>query len=395
MAYIGSNYSYRQLLHQKRHSLKRWRNNVMRAASTYSQQFALRQKSYENRHTTKRKTGKLDIKRLHAYRTSEDLFKNKSILPKGKNHMVTILIDASGSMTSMNKSRPMSHCMFNAAALGYFMYNAKIPFQIYTYTSGMGNKPSLINLFSEETKSVTKALEMMFLIAEEFDISGYLNNSKSVGGANLFAGTPIATSTALAHYTIRQRMRKYKPQNNIFMLMSDGGSNDIAEGPVVSFPKLNAVYPYIEEDAKSGFRYRDPVTHSILKQMQKEGIHTIFLGYIGNGVASLVNNQLTYKGEYNEAEAKEFAKWKTTVPHTNKSGIISVKDLGHYSSAVLVPSNYYQGRAGDNAKGSFKFDTSSYTADGVAKSFEDAASSKQSEMAMAKIICEEICKVYT
>lgn len=84
--------------------------------------FALTQK-------TLKKTGIIDIGRLYAYKTSDNIFKKKTILPKGKNHGIVLGIDNSASMRSV-----FHEVLANAAAIAHFCNRAKVKLKCFTFT---------------------------------------------------------------------------------------------------------------------------------------------------------------------------------------------------------------------------------------------------------------------
>ena len=97
-------------------------NELYSEYTRHKNAFALTQK-------TLKKTGIIDIGRLYAYKTSDNIFKKKTILPKGKNHGIVLGIDNSASM------RPVFHeVLANAAAIAHFCNRAKVKLKCFTFT---------------------------------------------------------------------------------------------------------------------------------------------------------------------------------------------------------------------------------------------------------------------
>lgn len=93
--------------------------------------FNRKKSAWQLRHRKNRNIGSIDVSKLYAYRTSDDIFKKKSWLPNGKNHGVVVLIDMSSSMFA---SLPM--CLINALALVEFCKRNKIECEVLTFTKG-------------------------------------------------------------------------------------------------------------------------------------------------------------------------------------------------------------------------------------------------------------------
>jgi hypothetical protein len=77
------------------------------------------------------KTGDLDEDRLWSYKTSDNLFKQITNIPEGKNHGFILYLDMSGSMF-----RNMPGTIDQLLNLTMFARKANIPFEVYGFTSG-------------------------------------------------------------------------------------------------------------------------------------------------------------------------------------------------------------------------------------------------------------------
>lgn len=76
------------------------------------------------------KTGDLDDKRLWSYKTSDNLFKQITTIPEGKNHGMIMYLDMSGSMYSN-----MRGTIEQLIRLSMFSRKVNIPFEVYGFTS--------------------------------------------------------------------------------------------------------------------------------------------------------------------------------------------------------------------------------------------------------------------
>ena len=76
------------------------------------------------------KTGDLDDKRLWSYKTSDNLFKQITTIPEGKNHGMIMYLDMSGSMYPN-----MRGTIEQLIRLSMFARKVNIPFEVYGFTS--------------------------------------------------------------------------------------------------------------------------------------------------------------------------------------------------------------------------------------------------------------------
>jgi hypothetical protein len=86
------------------------------------------------------KTGDLNEDRLWAYKTSEDLFKQVTSIPEGKNHGFVMYLDMSGSMF-----RNMSDTISQLINLTMFARKINVPFEVYGFTSQYGYGGAKVN----------------------------------------------------------------------------------------------------------------------------------------------------------------------------------------------------------------------------------------------------------
>ena len=94
-------------------------------------QFERRKAADEIRRERPKQTGMLNLDRLHQYRTHDDIFLSKIIKQDGKNHGIFFMIDFSGSMANV-----LGDCILQVLQLVWFCEKAKIPFEVYGFTSG-------------------------------------------------------------------------------------------------------------------------------------------------------------------------------------------------------------------------------------------------------------------
>ncbi len=98
-------------------------NELYSEYSRHKNAYALTQK-------TSKKTGTLDPSKIFAYKTSDNIFKRKTILPKGKNHGIVLAIDNSSSMQQC-----YHEVLANAAAIASFCSRSHITLKCFSFTA--------------------------------------------------------------------------------------------------------------------------------------------------------------------------------------------------------------------------------------------------------------------
>lgn len=113
---------------------KSWERNNMPTINNMAKQFEMKKSADEHRRTMTTKTGRLDMNRLHAYKTSDDIFLSNSVTADGDNHGLVMFIDWSGSM-----SHDLGATISQLLNLVYFCRKANVPFEVYAFTSVLSN----------------------------------------------------------------------------------------------------------------------------------------------------------------------------------------------------------------------------------------------------------------
>ena len=113
---------------------KMWERINMPVINNMAKQFEMKKAADMARRTMSSKTGRLDMNRLHAYKTSDDIFLSAETMRDGKNHGLVMFIDWSGSMCD-NLAGTISQLL----NLVYFCKKANVPFEVYAFTSVIGN----------------------------------------------------------------------------------------------------------------------------------------------------------------------------------------------------------------------------------------------------------------
>lgn len=221
-------------------------------------EFEMRKSANQYYKTKEHKTGVIDIRKLASYKIKEEIFKTIQSLPKGKNHGMVMLMDWSGSMSSVLKD-----VIKQVYLMTSFCKIANIPFTVLAFTNGISDSnpekaavealkdkimgPRYIsyddNLSPEENRA-KKAMTVKELDVEMFRVVEILSHKMSKDeynkmGALLFsevyknvsnyklASTPLNESLLY----MLDFLPKFKKMNNVqklsFIVLTDGEGHSL------------------------------------------------------------------------------------------------------------------------------------------------------------------------
>ena len=118
----------------KAYADKLYRDFIAQNSKTINQMvstFEMKRKASQFIKAKTAKTGDLNEDRLWAYKTSDDLFKQITSIPEGKNHGFIMYLDMSGSMF-----RNMADTIAQLINLTMFARKINVPFEVYGFTTG-------------------------------------------------------------------------------------------------------------------------------------------------------------------------------------------------------------------------------------------------------------------
>jgi Mg-chelatase subunit ChlD len=191
------------------------------------------------------KTGSIDLKRLHQYRTSDDIFLRTTKLAEGKNHGIVMLIDYSGSMSEV-----MRNVLVQTLQLAMFCKKTNIPFQVFgfsdvadasynsfrSYSSRNKNEPWYdsaykgVKVFEVLSSSLNKAdykLALAALVKVTRMSSTYYHTP---GGYERLGGTPLNAALLIMPKILRDFRNKHNIEKLSFVSLTDGDSNNVGLG---------------------------------------------------------------------------------------------------------------------------------------------------------------------
>lgn len=187
------------------------------------------------------KTGKLDLRKLHSYKFSEDIFQKITKTPKGKNHGFFMLLDWSGSMASILRDTVKQLLLVTA-----FCRRVGIPFEVYSFgdlpqggrysvRSGGSYYDTNLRLFFSEVPLLRNILSSRMTNTEYQKASQYLyalgdglvrqiSTASSEPGVKFdaFTGTPLTPSVYLSKNLVKEFRDRNRIEILTYLILSDG-----------------------------------------------------------------------------------------------------------------------------------------------------------------------------
>jgi len=141
-----------------------------------AKEFEMKQTALRSSKAISGKTGKLDMNKLAKYQIVDDVFKKVTMLPDGKNHGVTVMLDWSGSI-----SRQVCDLLEQTLILVQFCKKVNIPHRIYIFTD------SYARLDDYRRSDSSHLIE---LFSDKMSTKDYITNCTNVGSLynNYFEG---------------------------------------------------------------------------------------------------------------------------------------------------------------------------------------------------------------
>lgn len=315
------------------------------------------------------KTGELNDKKLWSYKTSDDLFKQITSVPDGKNHGMIMYLDMSGSMF-----RNMSGTIDQLINLSMFCRKVNIPFEVYGFTSTdsyYGQRPvctqeKVLGDLSIQDAKVVHLLSSSFNKRQNEEAYKYLlvwkqsfYNRLNREGCSIEMNNPamdmIATplnATIVIGIEIAKKFReahKVEILNTIYL--TDGGATDYVqsfqeakwrdeddlypgkpghqEAPVFTYG--SASYPLV-----GGYVFKNVAVTVTMLEIYKEitGSKVINFHLLDRWTPSELSNCDDYAkaGNHNFC----YDGWDKLIKSQKSSGVIEVKDFKGFDVRYLV-----------------------------------------------------------
>jgi len=318
------------------------------------------------------KTGDLDDKKLWSYKTSENLFKQITSIPDGKNHGMIMYLDMSGSMFNN-----MPGTIDQLINLSMFCRKINIPFEVYGFTSTytrygdpeISYQEKIVGDISLEDAKVVHLLSSSFNKRQNEEAYKYLllwkqaflnrltrsgpeieMNNKSIE----LVATPLNSTIVIGIEIAKQFREAHKVEilNTIFL--TDGDATD--------FVDVYQEYNWSEDEKKvlphrlshadqPVFKYGTTTmplfSTDVMAHRNAVATSTLIELYKDVTGSKVINFHLLNRWTKNEfADCKDYSlignsdfdwlKWDQLIDSQKNSGVIEVKDSVGFDVRYLV-----------------------------------------------------------
>lgn len=315
------------------------------------------------------KTGELNDKKLWSYKTSDDLFKQITSVPDGKNHGMIMYLDMSGSMF-----RNMSGTIDQLINLSMFCRKVNIPFEVYGFTSTdtyYGQRPvctqeKVLGDLSIQDAKVVHLLSSSFNKRQNEEAYKYLlvwkqsfYNRLNREGCSInmnnpamdMIATPLNATIAIGIEIAKKFREAHKVEILNTIYLTDGGATDYVESfqeakwrdeddlypgkpghqeaPVFTYG--SASYPLV-----GGYVFKNVAATVTLLEIYKEitGSKVINFHLLDRWTPAELSNC----DDYAKAGNQNFCYdgWDKLIKSQKSSGVIEVKDFKGFDVRYLV-----------------------------------------------------------
>jgi hypothetical protein len=195
---------------------RRKSNNVV---SYLVKEFELRKNAEQMKKASVSKTGDLDMKRIHSYKYSEDLFRRVTNVPNGQSHGIVMFIDWSGSM-----GPHLNDTVKQLLNLVLFCRKVNVPYEVYAFS----------NCSNLEKVNPVPNLKNGELVIDSFRLLNVISSKMTTQEFNYVAACLLKmTSTGNSGY-----VRNYAFPN--FMQLSGTPLNEAIIAAMQIVPKFQA-----------------------------------------------------------------------------------------------------------------------------------------------------------
>lgn len=222
-----------------REEYKRFMDHTKKVVNNLVKEFELRKAAYQYSRSTVSKTGSLNVDRLHAFKTSDDIFLSVTKLADAKNHAMVMFVDYSGSM-----SNQLASVLNQVINMSMFCRRLGIPFKVYAFTTDNGAFPGydlktsyfMTHEDTDYNRILIGNLKLIELVSSElsrtdFDDALYALFCRAWHGTasrgEQLCGTPLNEALIVAHKIVASMQAKYNPDRMIAMFLTDGAGGHL------------------------------------------------------------------------------------------------------------------------------------------------------------------------
>ena len=217
-----------------REGFKEYYKKVQRDVGFAVKEFELKKAAYRWTRAQTARTGSINVNKLWAYKTDDDIFSRVTRLADSKNHGMIGLIDYSGSMNLV-----MGDVLDQVVHLAVFCRKINIPFDIYGFTTEnyKVNFKQLDGELDNQTLSMPQIISSTLKKAdfEEAVFHCYVRKEKSSDWSNGeryimaaeegYGSTPLNEALVATTQILKSFQRKHNVDKMNLVVISDGDAN--------------------------------------------------------------------------------------------------------------------------------------------------------------------------
>ena len=210
--------------------LSKFKVDSSRVVNYLVKEFEMKKSATAYKRSTTAKTGELNVRKLHSYKLTDDLFKRITVVPDAKNHGMVFLLDWSGSMSGV-----MDDTMKQVINLAMFCQRAQIPYQVFAFTNGYADEEYPSHVEGDTyTGFVCGSFNLLELFSNrmtntEFNTMVDLMFKKPWNTANKYSLNSTPLNEALLY--MADYLGKFIKNNNVekasFITLTDGEGHGI------------------------------------------------------------------------------------------------------------------------------------------------------------------------
>jgi hypothetical protein len=351
--------------------------------------FEMRKQAHRTLRARTSTKGSLDVNKLHSYKYDDNLFKQVTALADAKNHGMIMLVDYSGSMYNV-----INDVIRQTLALIMFCKRVNIPFEVYSFTTGRGEREDrLAKKFRLKGKAqfACEGLGLNQMLSSSMSKREYDEATKmffwrtihnSVYGKTEALGTtPLNEALMAMQYVISDFRKKYNVEKLNFIALTDGASNGSViynshGGPVSHTDKVMVEVngKYVEVSTDRYGKKRKVTTENLLAAISDRGVKTVNFFVCQKREARGVLNRSGFTWMESKEKAREmFSK-----------GLLVLDKNDGYDRRFIIPNTSLKD---DTVDLNFNEDASTKA---IAKAFAKSSGSKKSSRLLTQKFSEII-----
>ena len=196
-----------------------------------AKEFEMRKAAYRTKRARTSTKGSIDVNKLHAYKYDDNLFKQVTTLADGKNHGLMMLVDYSGSMSTV-----MPKVIKQTINLVMFCKRVNIPFQVFGFTSSRQERHLDRNRAVTQFDSSSLALIELYsskMSKKDLEFAMYSHYIQAIEPwyfqprLEQLGSTPLNAALMAMKYAIDDFRKNYPVDKMRLITLTDGDSDSV------------------------------------------------------------------------------------------------------------------------------------------------------------------------